>query len=70
MILGWAGVLGHPATVEEADRRFADHVTGKTQIPADLRRSVYQTVAASGGAKARSVTFEFGGHYFQKYAFS
>jgi len=52
MILSWAGVMGHPATVEEANRRFADHVTGKTQIPADLRRSVYQTVAASGGAKA------------------
>ena len=54
MILTRMGVLGHDKTVEEANRRFQDHLSGKTSIPADLRRVVYCTVAAHGDLK----TFE------------
>ena len=52
LLLAWTGTYGHPDTVAEATKRFGDHVTGKTQVHADLRNAVYQTVAANGGAKA------------------
>jgi len=54
LVLTWMGALGHPETVEEANRRFRDHVSGGggQSVPADLRACVYRVVASSGGAKA------------------
>jgi len=52
VILSWTGLYGNTSTVEEATRRFEDHVNGKASIPADLRQAVYRTVAANGGSKA------------------
>merc|ERR1711953_1573379 len=48
-VLSVMGAYGHAATVMEAKKRFADHFNDKAQIPADLRGSVYRTVAAHGG---------------------
>ena len=47
-ILGWMGCNGHEPTITEAKRRFNDHVTGKSLLPADLRASVYRIVACNG----------------------
>ena len=47
-ILGWMGCNGHAPTITEAKRRFNDHVTGKSLLPADLRASVYRIVACNG----------------------
>ena len=42
------GCNGHEPTITEAKRRFNDHVTGKSLLPADLRASVYRIVACNG----------------------
>lgn len=44
-MLGKLGKAGHKATLEEARRRFKDHVEGKNILSADLRSPVgYQRV--------------------------
>jgi len=53
LVLTRMGCLGHTETVEEATRRFQDHVNGTgSQVPADLRACVFRIVASSGGVKA------------------
>ncbi len=51
-VLNHMGQSGHKPTVEEAVKRFNDHVNGAAIIPADLRRCVYCIVAANGGMDA------------------
>ena len=46
--LSMIGLNGHEATINEAKRRFDDHVSGKTLLPADLRGAVYCIVAQNG----------------------
>jgi len=46
------GAYGHKPTVEEAKKRFNDHISGTAIIPADLRSAVYRTVAGNGGMDA------------------
>ncbi|XP_026566662.1 puromycin-sensitive aminopeptidase isoform X2 [Pseudonaja textilis] len=48
LVLGKLGKAGHRATLEEARRRFKDHVEGKHILSADLRSSVYVTVLKHG----------------------
>ncbi len=40
LVLGKLGKAGHKATLEEARRRFKEHVEGKQILPADLRSPV------------------------------
>lgn len=40
LVLGKLGKAGHKPTLEEARRRFKDHVDGKQVLPADLRSPV------------------------------
>ena len=40
LVLGKLGKAGHKATLEEARRRFKDHVEGKQILSADLRSPV------------------------------
>ncbi len=42
LVLGKLGKAGHKPTLEEARRRFRDHVDGKQVLPADLRSPVSQ----------------------------
>uniref|UniRef100_A0A8C2WQG2 Aminopeptidase n=1 Tax=Cyclopterus lumpus TaxID=8103 RepID=A0A8C2WQG2_CYCLU len=42
LVLGKLGKAGHKPTLEEARRRFRDHVEGKPVLPADLRSPVSQ----------------------------
>ncbi|XP_009980511.1 PREDICTED: puromycin-sensitive aminopeptidase, partial [Tauraco erythrolophus] len=48
LVLGKLGKAGHKATLEEARRRFKDHVEGKHVLSADLRSPVYVTVLKHG----------------------
>uniref|UniRef100_A0A8D0HQB0 Aminopeptidase n=1 Tax=Sphenodon punctatus TaxID=8508 RepID=A0A8D0HQB0_SPHPU len=48
LVLGKLGKAGHKATLEEARRRFKDHVEGKHILSADLRSPVYVTVLKHG----------------------
>uniref|UniRef100_A0A8C2YX96 Aminopeptidase n=1 Tax=Cyclopterus lumpus TaxID=8103 RepID=A0A8C2YX96_CYCLU len=48
LVLGKLGKAGHKPTLEEARRRFRDHVEGKPVLPADLRSPVYLTVLKHG----------------------
>ncbi|XP_039666978.1 puromycin-sensitive aminopeptidase [Perca fluviatilis] len=48
LVLGKLGKAGHKPTLEEARRRFRDHVEGKQNLPADLRSPVYVTVLKHG----------------------
>uniref|UniRef100_A0A8C2DRE0 Aminopeptidase n=1 Tax=Cyprinus carpio TaxID=7962 RepID=A0A8C2DRE0_CYPCA len=48
LVLGKLGKAGHKATLEEARRRFKEHVEGKQTLPADLRSPVYLTVLKHG----------------------
>uniref|UniRef100_A0A3P9IH36 Aminopeptidase n=1 Tax=Oryzias latipes TaxID=8090 RepID=A0A3P9IH36_ORYLA len=48
LVLGKLGKAGHKPTLEEARRRFKDHVEGKQVLPADLRSPVYLTVLKHG----------------------
>ena len=47
-MLGKLGKAGHKATLEEARRRFKEHVEGKQILSADLRSPVYLTVLKHG----------------------
>lgn len=40
LVLGKLGKAGHKPTLEEARRRFKEHVEGKQILPADLRSPV------------------------------
>ena len=42
------GVCGDAAVVADMQRRFEDHVNGTESIPADIRSSIYATVAVHG----------------------
>uniref|UniRef100_A0A8C8ISF0 Aminopeptidase n=1 Tax=Oncorhynchus tshawytscha TaxID=74940 RepID=A0A8C8ISF0_ONCTS len=48
LVLGKLGKAGHKPTLEEARRRFKDHVEGKQILSADLRSPVYLTVLKHG----------------------
>ncbi|XP_033913906.1 puromycin-sensitive aminopeptidase-like [Acipenser ruthenus] len=48
LVLGKLGKAGHKPTLEEARRRFREHVDGKQILPADLRSPVYLTVLKHG----------------------
>ncbi|NXQ46384.1 PSA aminopeptidase, partial [Catharus fuscescens] len=48
LVLGKLGKAGHKATLEEARRRFREHVEGKQLLSADLRSPVYVTVLKHG----------------------
>ncbi|RMB94745.1 hypothetical protein DUI87_28723 [Hirundo rustica rustica] len=48
LVLGKLGKAGHKATLEEARRRFKEHVEGKHILSADLRSPVYVTVLKHG----------------------
>uniref|UniRef100_A0A674P9K5 Aminopeptidase n=1 Tax=Takifugu rubripes TaxID=31033 RepID=A0A674P9K5_TAKRU len=48
LVLGKLGKAGHKPTVEEARKRFKDHVEGKQVLPADLRSPVYLTMLKHG----------------------
>uniref|UniRef100_A0AAR2KT23 Aminopeptidase n=1 Tax=Pygocentrus nattereri TaxID=42514 RepID=A0AAR2KT23_PYGNA len=48
LVLGKLGKAGHKATLDEARRRFKQHVEGKQILPADLRSPVYLTVLKHG----------------------
>ncbi|XP_078501725.1 puromycin-sensitive aminopeptidase [Lissotriton helveticus] len=48
LVLGKLGKAGHKPTIDEARRRFKDHVDGKQVLPADLRSAVYVTVLKHG----------------------
>ncbi|XP_038635112.1 puromycin-sensitive aminopeptidase isoform X1 [Scyliorhinus canicula] len=48
LVLGKLGKAGHQPTIEEARRRFKDHVEGKHVLSADLRSPVYLTVLKHG----------------------
>ncbi|XP_061840322.1 puromycin-sensitive aminopeptidase isoform X1 [Nerophis lumbriciformis] len=48
LVLGKLGKAGHKPTLEEARRRFKEHVEEKQVLPADLRSPVYLTVLKHG----------------------
>ncbi|XP_005990128.1 puromycin-sensitive aminopeptidase [Latimeria chalumnae] len=48
LVLGKLGKAGHKPTIEEARRRFREHVEGRQTLPADLRSPVYVTVLKHG----------------------
>ena len=48
LALGQYGHYGNKKTVEEAQRRFADHTNKKEQIPANLRGVVFGLCMANG----------------------
>ncbi|KAI4242677.1 MAG: hypothetical protein L6R40_003898 [Gallowayella cf. fulva] len=53
LLIGAAGGAGHPATVEEAKRRFQRYVSGEREaIHANLRLPVFQINVAQGGKEA------------------
>lgn len=47
-MLGRLGVYGDPDVIAEAQKRFDDHISGKSIIPADLRSPIYKTVMTVG----------------------
>ncbi|MBI5138506.1 MAG: M1 family metallopeptidase [Candidatus Vogelbacteria bacterium] len=49
LIIGEAGAYGVRTTVDESNKRFASHLSHKSQIDPDLRSAVYNTVATHGG---------------------
>ncbi|XP_030076716.1 puromycin-sensitive aminopeptidase isoform X1 [Microcaecilia unicolor] len=50
LVLGKLGKAGYQPMLEEARRRFKDHVEGKQPLLADLRSAVYVTVLKHGDA--------------------
>ncbi|KAL8585740.1 hypothetical protein ACOMHN_056369 [Nucella lapillus] len=48
LVLTKMGRYNDEATVKEAKKRFADHVSGANTLPADLRGPVYVTVLTNG----------------------
>ncbi|KAF2464665.1 uncharacterized protein BDR25DRAFT_271716 [Lindgomyces ingoldianus] len=53
-LIATAGLLGHPATVAEAQKRFDLHISGKdtNAINPSLRRAIFSTAVKNGGETA------------------
>ena len=47
-MIGQYGHYGDPDTIEEAKKRFRDHVDGTTSLPADLKGAVFSLALANG----------------------
>nr|KAF6416633.1 aminopeptidase puromycin sensitive [Molossus molossus] len=60
LVLGKLGKAGHKATLEEARRRFKDHVEGKQILSADLRSPVYLTVLKHGDGTTLDIMIKMG----------
>ncbi|KAG5278938.1 hypothetical protein AALO_G00104380 [Alosa alosa] len=58
LVLGKLGKAGHKPTLEEARRRFKDHVEGKQILSADLRSPVYLTVLKHGDSTTLDTMFK------------
>lgn len=48
LVVGRLAVFEDQAIIAEAQRRFADHIAGRSIIPADLRSPVYKAVLCAG----------------------
>jgi len=48
LVIGQYGHYGDPDTIEEAKKRFQDHVEGTTSLPADLKGAVFSLALANG----------------------
>ncbi|GAB1610661.1 puromycin-sensitive aminopeptidase-like [Argonauta hians] len=48
LVLSRMGRYGDPAVLQEARKRFRDHVSGEKPLPADLKSPVYLTVVCHG----------------------
>ena len=47
-MIGELGRYGHTDTIAEAQRRFTNHCSGKSLLPADLKVAVFSTCLANG----------------------
>lgn len=48
LVIGELGRYGHTDTIAEAQRRFSDHCSGNSLLPADLKVAVFSTCLANG----------------------
>ena len=48
LVIGQLGHFGDPQAIEEARKRFKDHVTAVKTIPADLKSAIFSTCLAHG----------------------
>ena len=48
LVIGQYGHYGDPDTIEEAKKRFQDHVEGTASLPADLKGAVFSLALANG----------------------
>lgn len=61
LVLGKLGKAGHKPTLEEARRRFKEHVDGKQVLPADLRSPVGPGSRTGAGLCRTAERLECGG---------
>ena len=47
-MIGQLGHYGDTDTIKEAQKRFADHCSGCSSLPADLKAAVFSTCLANG----------------------
>ncbi|PIO38912.1 hypothetical protein AB205_0151840 [Aquarana catesbeiana] len=62
LVLGKLGKAGDKPTLEEARRRFKDHVEGKNTLSADLRSPVYVTVLKHGDSSTLDTMLKVSHH--------
>ena len=48
LVIGQYGHYGDSDTIEEAKKRFRDHVEGTASLPADLKGAVFSLALANG----------------------
>ena len=48
LIVGQLGYYGDMDTIKEAQRRFADHISSRSSLPADLEEPVFSICLANG----------------------
>lgn len=48
LVIGQLGRFGDVKTIEHAKKKFDDHVSGKSSIPADLKSAIFNTCLANG----------------------
>ena len=48
LVIGQLGRYGDRDTIAEAQKRFGDHCCGVSQLPADLKTSVFSICLANG----------------------
>ena len=63
-MIGELGHYGDMDTIKEAQRRFADYISGRSTLPADLKEPIFSTCLANGDRTTFDQLITVDHHFF------